>query len=131
MTDEIERVREAHVAALREAYGEGIAAGDEFYRALAKRLQPKPTPPAPKVWSVSEGTARRLTNLVRARDDAAYSWEELTPTEREIDIAALNAIVDDILRDRPDAVAKEYQRRYRAAFGVGPSLKHLFPEVEG
>ena len=126
MTDEIERVREERLVyeAVQAAHKEAAATGQNpfltphFVAALAKRLQPKPVP-APRVWSVSDKTVLKLRDQIKMRFGGQ-------PTSYD-----LNAIVDDIIRDRPDAVAKDYQRRYRAAFGVEPSLKNLFPEVEG
>ena len=127
MTDEIERVREA----FNEALAEYCRTGGSFNACLAKRLQPKPTP-APKVWSVSEGTEHKY----RIAFDPAWTNEPFVDAKMSR-LAALNAIVDDILRDRPDAVAKEWERRWRDAFpgdtpeDVDDVRRALFPEVEG
>ena len=97
---------------------------------LTQRLnQPKPTP-APKVWSVSDKTLAAF----RAADHGGRLVAGLIGLEPA---NPLNAIVDNILRDRPDAVAKEWERRYLAAHPlVAEGLlakfrRDLFPEVEG
>lgn len=126
MTDDIQKVREAYEAAMEEAMGycgDGPKYG-EYYRnafvqALAKRLQPRPEP-VKKTWSVSKETAELLMPL----STTASVWA------RRID-----AIAPDVIRERPDLVAAEWERRYReryprAAPHMTEHRNELFPELD-
>lgn len=99
MTDDIQKVREAYDAALREVTGCGIGSSldAELFAALAKRLQPRPEP-VKKVWSVSVETGGKF----------AQTKGEMTPWSEH-----LNRFAPDIIRERPDLVAAEWERRVR------------------
>ena len=123
MTDDIQRVREAYDAALREVTGCGIGSSldAELFAALAKRLQPRPEP-VKKVWSVSVETGGKF----------AQTKGEMTPWSEH-----LNRFAPDIIRERPDLVAAEWERRFRLArdeqtvrLFLGDSRRALFPELD-
>ena len=104
MTDDIQKVREAYEAAAEEAIhscGDGPRHGpfymSAFFAALAKRLQPRPEP-VKKVWSVSVETGGKF----------AMTKNEMTPWSDHLDRFA-----PDIIRERPDLVAAEWERRVR------------------
>lgn len=124
MTDDIAKVRAAYLGAHNEAYGQGIGIfgpDDKFLSALAKRLQPRPEPPK-KVWQASPAVALKFATVWHQHNKSAGV---LADYRKPVD-----AIAPDIIRERPDLVAAEYQRRYRVAFGVEASLNNLFPELD-
>ena len=94
MTDDIQKVREAYKAALQEVRGVEPHVLPGFIEALAKRLQPR-TEPVKKVWCVKLKTADRFLKT--------YG----TIAER------LDSVSADIISDRPDLVAAEWERRVR------------------
>ena len=106
MTDDIQRVREAYEAAAEEAIhscGDGPRHGpfymSAFFAALAKRLQPRPEP-VKKEWCVSDETWEKYAT------HAQKQW-------RDPSASHLNAIAPDIIRERPDLVKAEWERRVR------------------
>lgn len=138
MTDDIQKVREAYNAALEECSRFSAPSGTDFYAALAKRLQPRPVPEK-KTWSVSEETANLHENAsANANIPTEYVFWHRRSDRRVI--AALNAIAPDIIRERPDLVAAEWERRYRAFrakndcihpdIGVKIWRRDLFPELD-
>lgn len=99
MTDDIQKVREAYKAALQEVRGVEPHVLPGFIEALAKRLQPRPEP-VKKAWSVSDETWEKYAT------HAQKHW-------RDPSASHLNAIAPDIIRERPDLVAAEWERRVR------------------
>ena len=115
VTDDIQKVREAYEAALQEYVGSfRVTADKELVELIAKRLQPRPEP-VKKVWSVSVETGGKF----------AQTKGEMTPWSEH-----LNRFAPDIIRERPDLVKADVQRRLAAArFPDDLLLPRLFPEL--
>lgn len=117
---EIDKLRMAITAALGEATGIANVPGEKFVEALAKRVTVKSEPPPKKVWRVSLDLGYKLYEAVKTHTLA---------TEIDAKYAA------DIIRERPDLVAAEWERRHRAIgytddLNVGIWRRRLFPELD-
>lgn len=119
---EIDRLRMAITAALGEATGIANVPGEKFVEALAKRVTVKPEPPPKKVWSVSEETAMQFVGGKSVTGNTNI---------------ALNSIAHLVIRERPDLVAAEWERRYRSGYVFANSTDAvtihracLFPELD-
>lgn len=127
MTDDIQKVREAALNAYfdstahRGSISVFSAEWDAFILDFAKRLQPRPEP-VKKVWSVSDGTV----------DLWVKKW--YGPMTQPSMKSILNAIASDIIRERPDLVAAEFERRFKIhfpkAFTESVWRHRLFPELD-
>lgn len=107
--------------AVSEAYNQIPAAEyQRLFHALAKRVTVKSEPPPKKVWRVSLDLGYKLYEAVKTHTLA---------TEIDAKYAA------DIIRERPDLVAAEWERRHRAIgytddLNVGIWRRRLFPELD-
>lgn len=127
-TDNIEDLR----AIVRECAGTAREASlygldmNLFIAALAKRVTVKPEPPPKKVWSV------RVNTAAKCRNDRG-----------SVTVATVDSAAPDIIRERPDLVADEWERRYRkehecvasgSFYGserdVAAARARLFPELD-
>ena len=109
-------VREAQLAAMRFVHGTDPINHEVFVRELAKRVTVKEPPPK-KVWSVSEETAQRCGSGLTGRP---WVW-------------TVNSAAPDIIRERPDLVAAEWERRmmpYYTKERITLERTRLFPELE-
>lgn len=125
MTDDIQKVREAATMAYIDSTSRTgelsvfSSEWDAFILDFAKRLQPRPAPEK-RVWSVSEETADSF------RHDGRFDVRH-----------GINAIAPDVIRERPDLVAAEWERRAKASplYGKWPDRlafyrANLFPELD-